>query len=1001
MKHPPDSPLLKYLAPLIVLVTALFGGFFSSAALAQTPDSVSFTLEGCRITAGTTLPNSSGQFICPDSEYTTGNLGKGWNELDLVPYRLTADAGNSAPATQSYTVAVVLDNNDAGKPGYDVLSVPVLNTAKSSASCSAPTVGTELIKIPGIGGIDESRYRLVTITQTKNTTCVYDYYGRLALGSHLFPGSSLHANLTNENLGTAGVGARDVSIPVKEISPQELRKDMSAKQDADHAWNLTKEANPASVSFGDVCAPDNPQPQQVTFRVEWTKLVATPGMITVITNIYAKNPAARVIAVNVTDNIYQGTTQTTLLDSQNSGDVPVPANTELLVLTHTATLPNTAGNIGDYLNDVATATYIDQATGIPVPGQTTAMASAQIKSGSVTNTSASISDNESITGAGLTFSVATPMIGSFLDGYIAGIATVGPVNWQVLAQTASGSVDFDKTLYLDGKRITSGTLSDTANLLGSDGFAKTAGPINVGITSSASVKLSFSKTIPSVLETGEKIEVTFHISRAGDSSYSRDEVFTFVAGGPTTQSVDLTGLVPDSYTVAETGSVFYPAGCSDSSCTIANPLVSDDSPQTADLSVDTEGFVANCSATLAFTNRLRTDNFAKAQVAKVTAPTLESTDADYNWTFTLNPGGYAATAGAGAPAVLFEDGTGATLLLAEGTYTVTETTKTGWDLTNVVKPDGTTTTANACTFTVDYPEDYDKTFTCTFSNTKRGKAEVVKTVSGQPITGTEAFTFQLREGASTTAEGTTRETNVADAANGGSFIFSTLLIPGNTYQLCEIVMPGWNTNLGTYGTLFVPNSVIPPTLPNPNVNNMTVCIDFTVTAGQTKSFAVDNAPPPGGRALTIGFWKNWASCASSKGGQKPVLDQTMAKGTPPGIRYGSYYLLGDPNDPDVAPDCGKAVNLLNKSTFGGKKMASDPLFNMAAQLIAAELNLVAGAYTCPDVVLKIQEANLLLSQYGFNGTTYSPKLTAADATKANNLATYLDNYNNNRTGVCP
>ena len=58
---------------------------------------------------------------------------------------------------------------------------------------------------PGIGGTDVSIYRLITVTQAKNTTCVYDYYGRLALGSHLFPGSSLHANLLAEDLGTGAL----------------------------------------------------------------------------------------------------------------------------------------------------------------------------------------------------------------------------------------------------------------------------------------------------------------------------------------------------------------------------------------------------------------------------------------------------------------------------------------------------------------------------------------------------------------------------------------------------------------------------------------------------------------------------------------------------------------------------------------------------------------------------------------------------------------------------
>ena len=43
------------------------------------------------------------------------------------------------------------------------------------------------------------------------------------------PGSSLHSNLANESLGTAGIGSKEVSIPVKEILPQELDKTMTAE----------------------------------------------------------------------------------------------------------------------------------------------------------------------------------------------------------------------------------------------------------------------------------------------------------------------------------------------------------------------------------------------------------------------------------------------------------------------------------------------------------------------------------------------------------------------------------------------------------------------------------------------------------------------------------------------------------------------------------------------------------------------------------------------------
>ena len=218
---------LTAIAATLVLLLASGGAAHATA----NPDSVSFTLEGCRNDGTITLPNGS---VCAD--------------------------GNS------------------GNPGYDVISAPVLNTALSSASCAALSTTGQLTAAPGVGGTDVSIYRTLTITQARNTTCVYDYFERLALGSHLFPGSSLHSDLLNQDLGTAGIGAKDVSIPVKQISPQQLAKDMAASQGADNQWSVTKEGTPASVSFGDVCKAGAPDPQAVSIKVTWT-LTRTAGGI--------------------------------------------------------------------------------------------------------------------------------------------------------------------------------------------------------------------------------------------------------------------------------------------------------------------------------------------------------------------------------------------------------------------------------------------------------------------------------------------------------------------------------------------------------------------------------------------------------------------------------------------------------------------------------------------------------------------------------------------------
>jgi uncharacterized repeat protein (TIGR01451 family) len=338
--------------------------------------------------------------------------------------------------------------------------------------------------------------------------------------------------------------------------------------------------------------------------------------------------------------------------------------------------------------------------------------------------------------------------------------------------------------------------------------------------------------------------------------------------------------------------------------------------------------------------------------------------------------------------------------------------------------------SNTVTGTVTLDPKYGLSNSYTFSSTDtcdvKGKVKVVKTVSGQPPAIDQSFTFELRQGASTVADGAVLETKTTDAL--GNINFSTELNPGQTYQLCEWVFPGWNTNLSGDGPLFVPNSIIPPSLPNPNVNNLTVCVDFSVTSGQTRTFTVDNTPPPGGRALTIGFWKNWASCSSSSGkGQDPMLDLALAYASqvttnPPGglvvsaqnpgmgwPNYAAtYYLVlkGNPASTEdnilSAPDCAKAVSLLDKRSFDGKKKASDPLFNMAAQLVGAELNRFMGAGINGTTIINIDRAVLLLGKYKFNGTSYTPKLTTADANLANCLAKQLDNYNNNNAvSSCP
>jgi hypothetical protein len=514
------------------------------------------------------------------------------------------------------------------------------------------------------------------------------------------------------------------------------------------------------------------------------------------------------------------------------------------------------------------------------------------------------------------------------------------------------------------------------------------------------------------LDAGETITCTFtntkraHIIVDKVTNPSGDPTsFNFDANGGAYADFSLTDaaapndqtLVPGYYSVSET----VPSGWDLTSSPCVSSLGHAETIASIKLN-------AGETVTCTFYNRKR----ANLIVEKQTAPD----GATGSFTFTGTAAG-----------TISDGGTIPVNNLVPGTYTSTENDPTpNFDLSSIVCSDANST-GSVGTRTATFRLEAGETVKCTFTNTQRGMAKIVKTVSGQPPAAGQSFTFELRQGASTVSDGTVIESKVTDAS--GNLNFTTKLVPGQTYQVCEWVFPGWNTNLVGDGPLFVPNSIIPPALPNPNVNNLTVCTNFTVQPGQTRTFNVDNTPPPGGRALTIGFWKNWASCSNSNGkGQTPLLDLALGNASAtttnppgglvvsaqnPGTLWPNYaaiwYLVlkgnaaSTPNNIRPAPDCSLAVNLLDKSTTDGKKkMSSDPLFNMTAQLVAAQLNRFMGAGISGTTIMNIDRAVLLNGKYKFNGLTYTPKLTTADANTANCLATQLDNYNNGRSvGLCP
>jgi hypothetical protein len=92
--------------------------------------------------------------------------------------------------------------------------------------------------------------------------------------------------------------------------------------------------------------------------------------------------------------------------------------------------------------------------------------------------------------------------------------------------------------------------------------------------------------------------------------------------------------------------------------------------------------------------------------------------------------------------------------------------------------------------------------------------------------------------------------------------------------------------------------------------------------------------------------------------------------------------------------CSEAVAILDKSKLDGTKMGSDAAYGLAAQLLAAKLNVQAEAVTCGGATGAIADGQALLDAIGFDGTGTYLKASSANRTLALAIAGTLDDYNN-------
>jgi hypothetical protein len=89
-----------------------------------------------------------------------------------------------------------------------------------------------------------------------------------------------------------------------------------------------------------------------------------------------------------------------------------------------------------------------------------------------------------------------------------------------------------------------------------------------------------------------------------------------------------------------------------------------------------------------------------------------------------------------------------------------------------------------------------------------------------------------------------------------------------------------------------------------------------------------------------------------------LVDDVLAD---PGLQLGDHRLT----------TCEESVALLQGRTTTGDD-TSDPAYALAAQLLAAELNLNIGAETCPAAEESVIGAHLVLASSGFDGVSTSP-----------------------------
>lgn len=324
----------------------------------------------------------------------------------------------------------------------------------------------------------------------------------------------------------------------------------------------------------------------------------------------------------------------------------------------------------------------------------------------------------------------------------------------------------------------------------------------------------------------------------------------------------------------------------------------------------------------------------------------------YNWTYTLKPFG---NNDGGSLAI--SSGSSFNIGLPFGQYDnitvdIREIVPTGYRLESI--------TCDSDTFdiTVNNPNVsltalYDRGFvgdaTCTFTNSKLGSITVTKSENGISPTFDWMFTV--------TGPNTNETFSIGPSTPEASFTVENL--DQGTYTVCETNVPaGWETSLGAV-----------------DPNSLEACANVVLSKSNfevgNEEVNVANTFVQTGEPRSKGYWKNWSAC--TKGSQFETGSATPEVDTLDEAVNFPYAVTSSL----IVNDCVEATHILSGRLLDGQNNNSDGAAALASQLLAAQLNNLAGQFAgCNSEVFDaIASAKQLLFVVEYDATTpvLSPK----------------------------